>query len=105
VLRCLILQHRYSIATVWEFHPKAAGHRAGVPTIIIPFFGDHPFWGARVAEFGVGPKPIPRKYLTPENLSQAIQMTVTDDAMRQLASNLSSRIRSEDGVASAVKII
>jgi sterol 3beta-glucosyltransferase len=83
----------------------AAGLRAGIPTIIIPFFGDQPFWGARVAELGVGPKPIPRKRLNSENLSQAIQDTVSNDAMRQRASNLGSRIRAEDGVAKAVEII
>jgi UDP:flavonoid glycosyltransferase YjiC (YdhE family) len=83
----------------------AAGLRAGVPTTIIPFFGDQPFWGARVAELGVGPKPIPRKTLTSENLAQALQETVTHEAMRQRASNLGSRIRAEDGVASAVEII
>jgi len=37
----------------------AAGLRAGVPSIITPFFGDQPLWGARVAELGVGPAPIP----------------------------------------------
>ena len=42
----------------------AAGLRAGVPSVVIPFFGDQPFWGRRVAELGVGPAPIPRRKLT-----------------------------------------
>ena len=83
----------------------AAGLRAGVPSIIVPFFADQPFWGARVAELGVGPKPIPRKNLTVEQLSQAIQMAVTNNAMRQRAANLGAKIRAEDGVARAVEII
>ena len=83
----------------------AAGLRAGVPTIIVPFFGDQPFWGARVAALGVGPKPIPRKTLTSENLAQALQEVVTNETMRQCASNLGSSIRAEDGVAAAVDII
>jgi UDP:flavonoid glycosyltransferase YjiC (YdhE family) len=83
----------------------AAGLRAGVPAIIIPFFGDQPFWGARVSALGAGPKPIPRKKLTPENLSQALQEMVTNGAMRQRAADLGSRIQSEDGVARAVEII
>ena len=33
----------------------AAGLKAGVPSVIIPFFGDQPFWGRRVAALGVGP--------------------------------------------------
>jgi UDP:flavonoid glycosyltransferase YjiC (YdhE family) len=83
----------------------AAGFRAGVPTIIIPFFGDQPFWGALVAALGVGPKPIPRKKLNSKNLAQALQDAVANDAMRQCASNLGSRIRAEDGIESAVEII
>jgi UDP:flavonoid glycosyltransferase YjiC (YdhE family) len=83
----------------------AAGLRAGVPTIIIPFFGDQPFWGARIAELGVGPRPVPRKRLTAERLAQAIRDTVASEEMRQRASKLGESIRSEDGVATAVEII
>ncbi len=36
----------------------AAGLRAGIPTVIIPVFGDQPFWGQRVFELGAGPAPI-----------------------------------------------
>ncbi|KAI8279275.1 Sterol 3-beta-glucosyltransferase [Colletotrichum sp. SAR11_57] len=34
------------------------------PTIIVPFFGDQPFWGRVVAGAGAGPLPIPQKELT-----------------------------------------
>ncbi len=51
----------------------AAGLRAGVPSIIIPFFADQPFWGERVAALGVGPKPIPRKKLTAEKLLRRLR--------------------------------
>jgi sterol 3beta-glucosyltransferase len=83
----------------------AAGLRAGVPSVVVPFFGDQPFWGARVAELGVGPKPAPRKSLTAERLAQAIQTAVTDVAIRENAANLGSKIQAEDGVARAVDII
>jgi sterol 3beta-glucosyltransferase len=83
----------------------AAGLRAGVPTIIIPFFGDQGFWGQRVADLGVGTAPIPRKQLTAERLAQAIQTAVGDRVMRQRAADLGAKIRSEDGVANAVAII
>ena len=39
----------------------SAGLRAGVPSVVVPFFGDQPFWGQRVADLGVGPAPIPRQ--------------------------------------------
>jgi len=83
----------------------AAGLRAGVPSITVPFFGDQPFWGRRIAELGVGPEPIPRRRLTVERLASAIQQAVGDGDMRQRAARLGARIRAEDGMAGAVEII
>jgi UDP:flavonoid glycosyltransferase YjiC (YdhE family) len=83
----------------------AAGLRAGVPSIIIPFFGDQLFWGQRIAELGVGPEPIPRKKLTVKRLAQAIQQAVTDESMRQRAFNLGAQIQAEDGIAGAVAVV
>lgn len=83
----------------------AAGLRAGVPSIIIPFFGDQPFWGEKVAALGVGPTAIPRQKLTAARLAQAIHQAVTDEKMRENAAALGSQIRSEDGVARAVSTI
>lgn len=78
---------------------------AGVPSIVIPFFGDQPFWGQRIAELGVGPAPIPRRRLTAERLAQSIQDALTDQTMRQRAAHLGSIIRAEDGIAQAVAIV
>jgi len=83
----------------------SAGLRAGVPSVVIPFFGDQPFWGRRVAALGVGPEPIPRRKLTAERLAQAIQQAVTDPMMRQQAADLGVKIRAEDGIARAVDVI
>ncbi|MGQ9552632.1 MAG: glycosyltransferase [Anaerolineae bacterium] len=83
----------------------AAGLRAGVPAVVIPFFADQPFWGQRLVALGVGPAPIPRKKLTVERLAQAIEKAVTDQAMRQRAVALGARIRAEDGVAGAVAVV
>jgi len=83
----------------------AAGLRAGVPSIVIPFFADQPYWGKRVADLGVGPAPIPRQKLTAARLVQAITMAVTDTAMHQRAADLGSKIQAEDGIARAVEII
>jgi sterol 3beta-glucosyltransferase len=83
----------------------AAGLRAGVPSVVIPFFGDQPFWGQRIAQLGVGPAPIPRRKLTVERLAQDIQQAVTDQAMRQRAAHLGARIQAEDGIARAVAVV
>jgi UDP:flavonoid glycosyltransferase YjiC (YdhE family) len=82
----------------------AAGLRAGTPTVIVPFFGDQPFWGRRVAELGVGPAPIPQKQLSVERLAAAIRTAAGDPAMRARAQELGRRIRQEDGVARAVEV-
>lgn len=83
----------------------AAGLRAGVPSIIVPFFGDQPFWGQRVAKLGVGPAPLPKKRLTAEKLAHAITQSVSDIAMRQRAADLGNKIRAEDGVGQAAALI
>lgn len=81
----------------------AAGLRAGVPSIVIPFFGDQPFWGQRIADLGVGTRPIPRKKLTSEKLANAIQEATNDQEMRHRAKKLGKQIQAENGIQSAVK--
>jgi UDP:flavonoid glycosyltransferase YjiC (YdhE family) len=83
----------------------SAGLRAGVPSVVVPFFGDQPFWGQRVADLGVGPAPIPRKKLTAERLAGAIRIAVTDEVMRGRAVELGAKIRAEDGIARAVAVV
>jgi UDP:flavonoid glycosyltransferase YjiC (YdhE family) len=80
----------------------AAGLRAGVPTVVVPFFLDQFFWGRRVFALGVGPRPIPRKRLNADALAAAIRTAATDPGMRTRAAALAARIRAEDGVARAV---
>jgi len=83
----------------------SAGLRAGVPAVVIPFFGDQPFWGQRVADLGVGPKPIPRKKLTAARLANALQEVLTNQEMRQRALQLGKQIQTEHGIESAVQVI
>jgi len=80
----------------------AAGLLVGRPTVIIPFFGDQPFWGSIVARAGAGPLPIPFKELTAEKLATAIEEALGEQAQgsaRQIGENM----RSEQGVQKAVK--
>jgi sterol 3beta-glucosyltransferase len=79
--------------------------RAGVPAVIVPHLADQPFWGARIAALGVGPRPIPRDKLTAENLSAAIRQAVEDPNMSQRAADLGAMIRAEDGISAAISII
>jgi sterol 3beta-glucosyltransferase len=82
----------------------AAGLRAGIPSIVIPHGNDTPAWGRRVYELGVGPKPIPRKKLSSEKLSAAINAALPDEIQTR-AGELGRKIQSEDGAGNAAKII
>jgi sterol 3beta-glucosyltransferase len=80
-----------------------AALRAGVPALIIPFTMDQPFWGARIAALGVGPRPIPRPKLDVDNLSAGLVQLVSDPMMAARAAALGKRIAAEDGIAEAVR--
>ncbi len=81
----------------------AASLRAGLPTVVVPFFLDQVFWGWRIAKLGAGPEPVPRKKLTSERLAAAILQAATDADMAKRARLLGEKIRAEDGVTHAVE--
>lgn len=79
--------------------------RAGVPTLVCPFFGDQPFWGARIHSLRVGPHPIPQKRLTADRLAAAVSEMSADQAMRERAKELGAYINAERGVDTAVAFL
>lgn len=79
----------------------AAGLALGRPTIIIPFFGDQPFWGDIVWRAGAGPAPIPHKQLTVEKLSSAIEMALRSST-RDRAQEIAKKMAKESGVRAGV---
>lgn len=74
----------------------AAGIAAGRPTVVVPFFGDQPFWGAMTAKAGAGPAPIPYKNLTSDKLAEAIQEALKPESLER-AKDLSKSISKEQG--------
>jgi UDP:flavonoid glycosyltransferase YjiC (YdhE family) len=66
---------------------------------------DQLFWGRRVSELGVGPRPLPQKKLAAEALLTAIRVATEDDRVRERAAALGEKIRTERGVARAVEVI
>jgi sterol 3beta-glucosyltransferase len=81
---------------------SAAALRAGVPSVVVPFFGDQPFWAHRLLQLGVSPAPIPKSSLTVDKLAEAIAIAVSDATMRQRARAIGNQIRAENGVQQAV---
>jgi len=74
----------------------AAGIATGKPTVIVPFFGDQPFWGAMVARAGAGPLPIPYKQLTADKLAAALSEALKPETLAK-AKELGARIKEEKG--------
>ncbi|OGO41294.1 MAG: hypothetical protein A2W36_04530 [Chloroflexi bacterium RBG_16_58_14] len=73
--------------------------------MIVPHFGDQPFWARRVHALGASPPPIPRRRLTAERLAQALLDATRDSQMQAQAQQLSERIRAENGVERAIEIL
>lgn len=74
----------------------AAGIAAGRPTVIVPFFGDQPFWGEMIARAGAGPDPIPHRQLTAGKLADAIAFCLERETLER-AKDLASKIAEEKG--------
>ncbi|RCW28625.1 UDP:flavonoid glycosyltransferase YjiC (YdhE family) [Ciceribacter lividus] len=78
-----------------------AAARAGIPSIIVPVFGDQPFWASRLQRLGAAPPPIRRSQMTEARLQKALR-AVEDPAMQRAAAELGQRLRREDGVDTAI---
>jgi sterol 3beta-glucosyltransferase len=96
--RAAVVHHGGSGAT-------SAGLRAGVPSIVVAFMADQPFWGRRIFELGCGPRPIRRKDLTVDCLADAVTIALTDTTLQTRAATLGEQIRAEDGIARAIDLI
>lgn len=81
----------------------AAGLHAGVPSLLIPFFGDQPFWADRLEVLGVG-RQLARRTLTAENLGLALREATAHGSLRARAAALGAQIRTERGIARTIEI-
>lgn len=82
----------------------AAAFRAGIPSVVIPFVVDEPFWAWRINQLGAGPPGIPPKKLTAERLAEAINTAIHNEGMQKRAAALGEKVRAEDGLAHAVAL-
>lgn len=79
-----------------------ASLRAGLPTIIKPFFGDQFFYAGRVEDLGAG---IHLKKMTVNSFSKALWDVTHDERIINKATAIGKSIRSENGVAVAIGTI
>ena len=82
----------------------AIGLKCGKPTMIVPFFGDQPFWSAMIVRAGAGAKKtLGLKKLTTEKFAEGIRECLLPEA-KEKAAELARRISVEgDGAENMVK--
>lgn len=68
----------------------AAGLRAGIPTVVKPFFADQFFWGERLEEMNIG---LCLKEMSVESLSNAVKTIIADESMKKTARLVGEKIR------------
>jgi len=79
--------------------------RHGLPQLGVPFGYDQMLWANQIHQLGIGPAPIPAEVITTERLVPALREIAANPRMRDRATEISARIRAEDGIGTAVSII
>lgn len=100
-----LLPHAAAIVHHGGYGTTAAGFRAGIPALVIPFVADQFTWGQKVFDLGVGPKPIPASKLDQQKLAAALRDLKENTSYRAAAVRLGEQIRSEQGIDRAVCLI
>jgi UDP:flavonoid glycosyltransferase YjiC (YdhE family) len=96
--RCSAVVHHGGAGTA------AIGLKCAKPTMIVPFFGDQPFWGAMVSKAKAGAHEcIPYKNLTAERLAEGIKQCLTDEARENVKKIADSIEKEGDGALNAVR--
>ncbi len=76
--------------------------RAGVPSVVVPFTADQPFWAVRMHQRGIAARPIPAGRLTAATLAAAIAHA---RSMRPRAQRVGSAMREERGLDAALRVL
>ncbi|QLL31226.1 hypothetical protein HG536_0B00870 [Torulaspora globosa] len=76
--------------------------RAGLPTVVKPFFGDQFFYALRVEDIGAG---VALKKLNSSSLAHALKEVTTNKRMLDKAQLIKRQIAVEDGVQTAINCL
>jgi len=82
-----------------------AALRAGIPSVIIPFFFDQGFWADRLEKLKAGPPRLSQKALTPQTMASCINKALDDKTIHERLDQLSVELIQENGVEKAVNIL
>jgi sterol 3beta-glucosyltransferase len=93
--RCVAAVHHGGSGTVH------AVVRAGLPSVVVPFIADQPFWAGLLHRKGLAAPPVPARRLTADRLAAALAALPDADAVRPIADRMST----EDGCAAALRLL
>lgn len=82
-----------------------AAAAAGVPNTAIPFSADQAFWARRIHRLGFGPAAPSARRLTRSRLDSILKDALFNPIYQRCAEILGQKIRQEDGVAFALRVI
>jgi sterol 3beta-glucosyltransferase len=76
--------------------------RAGIPSIVVPFIADQPFWARALHSRGLTSRPLPHRRLDERRIAAAIDEAIAcSDAARQTG----TAMRLENGTRAAIDVI
>lgn len=81
-----------------------AACKAGIPSVVLPFAGDQPFWAERLEDIGVAPRYVPQSKMDGKKLKEMIAWAQRPEVVER-AKKLGEAICQEDGVTAGVKAI
>lgn len=97
-----LFQHVEAVVHHGGAGTAACGLRNACPTVVVPFFGDQPFWGEMVVAAGAGPYPVVYELLTSQHLGEGMTFCLAYEA-KAAARRIALQILDEDGIKAAVQ--
>ncbi|MEQ8954567.1 MAG: glycosyltransferase [Gammaproteobacteria bacterium] len=83
----------------------AAACRAGVPSVVIPHFGDQHYWANRLYRKGVAPRPLSPEQISVNSLSRAVKTALSSGRMANQCADLRDLMRAENGIGRAADMM
>ncbi len=79
--------------------------RSGVPQLVIPHVMDQHYWGHRVHELGIGPRPLACNRLSARRLSAALRETLDSTVIAEKANSVAGQLAGRDGATELAKAL
>lgn len=76
--------------------------RAGVPSVVVPFLADQPFWGRQLHRLGIAAAPVPYRKLAVDTLVPALGQAL---ARGERAGRLGRAVREEEGLRTSLDVL